>query len=203
MYIPSFNKFTDKQQVLAFMQRYSFGTIITAENNLPFASHLPFLVDQKDDQLIISSHFAKANPHSLAIADAEILVIFTEPHAYISPKNYEKLANVPTWNYIAVHAYGKARVMQTEQEHTTLLERTIKYYEADYFKQWQDLPAAFKSKMIKGITGFEITVTNLEAKSKLSQNRSEVEQHNVIDSLSKSTDTNERDIAAYMAANKK
>jgi len=184
------------------MQRYNFGTIITANNNLPVANHLPFLIDQRSDNLVLSSHFARANPQSLVIADAEILVIFAEPHAYISPKHYEKETNVPTWNYIAIHAYGKARVMKTEEEHLELLERTINYYEANYFKQWEALPAAYKSKMIKGITGFEITVTDLQAKSKLSQNRSAVEQDNIIQDFSKSSDINERNIAAYMNLNK-
>jgi transcriptional regulator len=167
MYIPSFNTFPDKQEVISFMQKYSFGTIVTAVDNLPVATHLPFLIDQKDDQIIISSHFAKANPQSKDILNSDILVIFTEPHAYISPKNYEKDANVPTWNYIAVHAYGKARVLQTEQEHLDLLERTIKNYEAEYYNQWMQLPNEYRSKMIKGITGFEIVVTDLQAKVSL------------------------------------
>jgi transcriptional regulator len=203
MYIPSFNTFPDKQEVISFMQKYSFGTIVTSVNNLPVATHLPFLIDQKDDQVIISSHFAKANPQSKDILNSDILVIFTEPHAYISPKNYEKDANVPTWNYIAVHAYGKARVLQTEQEHLDLLERTIKNYEADYYNQWMQLPVEYRSKMIKGITGFEILVTDLQAKSKLSQNRSATEQHNIINSLGKSESDSEREIAAYMASLKK
>ena len=185
------------------MQKYSFGTIVTADNNLPVATHLPFLIDQKDDQVIISSHFAKANPQSKDILNNDVLVIFTEPHAYISPKNYEKEANVPTWNYIAVHAYGKARVLQTKQEHLDLLERTIKNYEADYYEQWMQLTGEYRSKMIKGITGFEIVITDLQAKSKLSQNRSATEQHNIINTLSKSESDSEREIAAYMAALKK
>jgi len=180
------------------MQRYSFGTIVTIANGLPVATHLPFLTDERDGELIISSHFAKANPQSSAMG-GDILVIFSEPHAYISPKNYEKDANVPTWNYIAVHAYGKARMLEGEQEHMQLLERTINTFEQDYFKQWQGLPQEFRSKMIKGISGFEITVTDLQAKSKLSQNRSRHEQDNIIASLSKSSNTQESDIAAYMA----
>jgi transcriptional regulator len=203
MYIPPFNTFPDKQEVISFMQKYSFGTIVTAVDNLPVATHLPFLIDQKGDQVIISSHFAKANPQSKDILNSDILVIFTEPHAYISPKNYKKEANVPTWNYIAVHAYGKARTLQTEQEHLDLLERTIKNYEAEYYNQWMQLPGEYRSKMIKGITGFEIVVTDLQAKSKLSQNRSATEQHNIINSLNKSESDSEREIAAYMTTLKK
>jgi transcriptional regulator len=203
MYIPGFNTFQDKQEVISFMRKYSFGTIITAVDNLPVATHLPFLVDEKDGQIIISSHFAKANPQVLDVDGNTNLIIFTEPHAYISPKNYEKDANVPTWNYIAVHAYGKARLLNGEQEHINLLERTINNYDAGYFSQWQNLPDDYKSKMIKGIVGFEIIVTDLQAKSKLSQNRSEVEKENIIHSLSESRSESEREIALYMSSLKK
>jgi len=203
MYTPSFNKFEDRQEVISFMRRYSFGTVVSVANGLPVATHLPFLIDEKDGQIIISSHFAKANPQSLAIPDQDVLVIFMEPHAYISPKHYEKDANVPTWNYIAVHAYGKARLLETEHQHEQLLEHTINTFEESYYTQWMSLPQEYRSKMIKGITGFEITVTNLQAKSKLSQNRSETERDNIINTLSKSANTQEKDIAAYMEAIKK
>jgi len=202
MYIPSFNKFEDKQEVISFIKRYSFGTIVTASNNLPVANHLPFLIEERDDKIIISSHFAKANPQALEIVGNDVLVIFTEPHAYISPKHYEKETNVPTWNYIAVHAYGKALLLEGEQAHMELLERTINTFEESYFQQWQALSPEYKSKMIKGITGFEITVTDLQAKSKLSQNRTAKERDNIIDTLKTSNNTNESDIAAYMASQK-
>ena len=203
MYIPGFNTFPDKQEVISFMRKYSFGTIITSVDNFPVATHLPLLVEEKDDQIIISSHFAKTNPQALDVDGNTNLIIFTEPHAYISPKNYPKEAEVPTWNYIAVHAYGKARLLNGEQEHLDLLERTINNYEAEYFDQWQKLPHEFKSKMIKGIVGFEIVVTDLQAKSKLSQNRSEVEKDNIIHSLSESPSESEREIARYMSSLKK
>jgi len=200
MYIPKFNTFPDKNEVISFMQKYSFGTIITSVNNLPVATHLPFLVEEKDGKVIISSHFAKANPQGLDVVQNTNLVIFTEPHAYISPKNYPKEAEVPTWNYIAVHAYGKARLLETEEKNFRLLKHTINTYEAEYFKQWEKLPYEFKSKMIKGIVGFEIIVTDLQAKSKLSQNRSEVEKENIIHSLSNSPFETEREIAQYMSS---
>ena len=201
MYIPKHFLITDREEAISFMQRYSFGTIVTAENNLPVANHLPFIIEQKENQLLISSHFAKANSQALQLANHDVLIMFTEPHAYISPKFYEKDTNVPTWNYLAVHVYGKARVFETEEEHKALLERTIKNYEAAYFEQWQRLPEDYKAKMIKGITGFEITVTDIQAKKKLSQNRTEQERENIIGSFEQSNDSNEREIARYMSSN--
>ncbi len=198
MYVPSFNLITDKQEAISFMQRYSFATIVTSANGVPEATHLPFLVKQDNDKLFLLSHFAKANPQSAQIIGNTILVIFTEPHAYISPKHYEKEESVPTWNYIAVHAYGNARIIEEEDKKAELLKHTIEYYDAGYLQQYQKLSDNFKSKMMKGIVAFEIEVADLQAKKKLSQNRTEKERENIIDSLSQSPNNNEKEIAVYM-----
>jgi len=198
MYIPSFNKFEDLQQVIAFMQRYSFATIVTVKDGIPVATHLPFIIKQRDDKIIVSSHFAKANPQSSGIADMNALVIFTEPHAYISPKNYEKDTNVPTWNYLAVHAYGKCTLLDGEEQKSALLKEMVQYYEKDYLKQWDSLSEDYKHRMMNGIVAFEMLVDDLQAKKKLSQNRSEKERENIINQLSQAENSNEKDIADYM-----
>ena len=198
MYIPSFNTFPDRSEIIAFMQRYSFGTIVTTVDGLPLATHLPFLVKVEDDKLLIRSHFAKANPQWKAITESTSLLIFSEPHAYISPANYETEKNVPTWNYIAVHAYGKAQLLESVEAKAELLKHTIQTFEAGYLQQWDALPEEYKLKMMNGIVAFEIEVNDLQAKKKLSQNRSELEQQNIIHTLEKSSDTNEKEIAVYM-----
>ena len=199
MYIPSFNSFTDRQAIIVLMQRYSFATIITIVDDIPVATHLPFLVKEENDKLMLKSHFAKANPQANQVFDKTSLVIFTEPHAYISPSNYETEKVVPTWNYIAVHAYGKAIPLDSMDQKAELLKHTIETFEAGYYQQWQRLPDDYRARMMNGIVAFEIEVTDLQAKQKLSQNRSEKEKENIINSLSKGTDTNEREIAAYMS----
>lgn len=183
---------------MAFMQRYSFAAIISIKDNLPVATHLPFLVKEKDGKIILSSHFAKANPQSADIIGTTALVIFTEPHAYISPKNYEKAESVPTWNYLAVHAYGKFTLLDSERNKAAVLQEMIQYYDAGYLKQWNGLPDDYKQKMMKGVVAFEIVVDDLQAKKKLSQNRSETERENIINDLSKAGDPNEKEIAEYM-----
>jgi transcriptional regulator len=198
MYIPSFNKFEDQQEVIGFMQRYSFATIVTAKDGMPVATHLPFLIQQKEDKIILRAHFAKANPQATDSINTRTLVIFTEPHAYISPKNYEKVENVPTWNYLAVHAYGTCTLLDEENK-AALLKETIKNYEVDYLKQWDSLPDDFKQKMMKGIVAFEIVVDDLQAKAKLSQNRSQTERDNVINDLAHAEDTFKKEIAEYMS----
>ena len=198
MYIPKLNLATDRDEIVAFMKQFSFATIITAKENLPIATHLPFLVNVKDNSVVLTSHFAKANEHWADIENNKVLVIFSEPHAYISPKNYDKVLNVPTWNYISVHAYGEGKLITETQKAFKVLEATIDNYETAYRQQWDNFPEEYKTKMAKGIVAFEILVTDLQAKKKLSQNRSNTEKQKIIDSLSKSSDTNEQIIAAYM-----
>lgn len=198
MYIPSFNNFSDGQEIIAFMQRYSFATIISMMDDKPVATHLPFLVKEEKGKTMLRSHFAKANPQWKEILNQILLVIFTEPHAYVSPSNYEKETNVPTWNYIAVHAYGQAKILDSTEEKAELLKHTIETFEAAYFKQWEALSEDYRLKMMNGIVAFEIEVTDLQAKKKLSQNRADKEQENIIRSLENSPDTSEREIAGYM-----
>lgn len=202
MYIAKINSFTDKEEIVSFMQRFSFATIITAKDSLPVATHLPFLVTVKDSHVILTGHFAKANEQWKDIEHNKTLVIFSEPHAYISPGHYEKELNVPTWNYIAIHAYGQGTLITETEKLTELLENTIDNYEMAYRQQWNNLPEDFKLKMLNGIVGFEIIVTDMQAKKKLSQNKTVAEQQKIIDSLSKSNDTNEQLIADYMKSYK-
>ncbi|MGF7080622.1 FMN-binding negative transcriptional regulator [Mucilaginibacter sp. UYCu711] len=202
MYTPKLNLITDQQEAVSFMQQFSFATIVTVKDGIPCATHLPFVVSQRDEQIILTSHFAKVNPQAAEILNCRPLVIFTEPHAYISPRHYESEQSVPTWNYIAVHAYGTAVIIDNSEAKSQLLEQTIHFYEADYLKQWNALPQDYKLNMMKGITGFEIVVDELQGKKKLSQNRTEKERENIITDLRKSNISAERDIAAYMVKQK-
>ncbi len=200
MYIPSTNKFDDQQEAVSFMQRYSFATIVTVKGDVPTATHLPFVITLREDKIILKSHFAKANPQSNNIVNNRALVIFTEPHAYISPKHYEKAESVPTWNYLAVHAYGDCILLDSEVDKAALLKQTIESFEADYLKHWNSLPDVFKRNMMKGIVAFEIVVDELQAKKKLSQNKTAAERESIINELSHSENNNEKDVAAYMAS---
>ena len=180
------------------MKQFSFATIITARESFPIATHLPFIVTEKEDNVLLTSHFAKANEQWQDIEKSKVLVIFNEPHAYISTKNYDKELNVPTWNYISIHAYGQGKLITGTEETFKVLETTINNYEISYRQQWDGFPEDYKLKMSKGIVAFEILVTDLQAKKKLSQNRSETEKNKIIETLSKSKDTNEQLIAEYM-----
>ena len=198
MYIPPTNIMDDPGEIIAFIERFSFGTIITAKDHLPVATHLPFLVSKTDDGMLLTSHFAKANQHWADIEEWPILVIFSEPHAYISPSHYDKSLNVPTWNYLSVHCYGTAKIISEREKVMKILENTIQQYESTYKKQWDGLPEDYKTGMANGIVAFEILVADVQAKKKLSQNKNKEEQQRIIKSLSESSVENERLISEYM-----
>lgn len=202
MYIPKNYQTTDRAEIVAFMQRHSFATIITAKEQVPVATHLPFVVTVHDDDTVrLVSHFARANPQWQQVAAHPVLVVFSEPHAYISPTHYDNVQSVPTWNYFAVHAYGHGRLITDAADTFEVLETTINTYEASYRQQWEQLPAEFKTKMAKGIVAFEITVTELQAQKKMSQNKSSAEQQRIIHTLATSEDGAARDLAHYMQQN--
>jgi transcriptional regulator len=203
MYTPSFNKFDNQQEIVDFMQRYSFATLVSVQDSVPVATPLPFVVKYVDDKITLLSHLAKVNPQAGNLIGQRVLVMFMEPHAYISPKNYEKRESVPTWNYIAVHAYGQCTALDNVEGKFSVLEETIKTYELDYLSQWNEIPHDYKLKMLNGIIAFEIVVDDVKARKKLSQEKPEKAKENIINQLSQSNDKPANDIAAYMAAERK
>jgi len=199
MYIPKQYQGESREAAITFMKQFNFATIVTTVQGIPMATHLPFTIkDKANNDLIISSHFAKANQQWKHLTEQENLVIFQEPHAYISPTHYNKKENVPTWNYLAVHAYGKAQLIEDQETVFSLLEEMMNSFEPAYKKQWDELPMTYKTKMIKGIVAFEMTVTQLNSKEKLSQNKKENERQSIINSFEQSNDMNEQLIAKYM-----
>lgn len=198
MYIPTNNLTTDKDEIVAFMKQFSFATIVTVKDSFPIATHLPFLVTKQDDIVTLTSHFAKANEQWKYLEAVPSLVIFSQPHAYISTKNYDSTLNVPTWNYMSVHAYGKASVITDPVKTFEILEAMIENYEKSYRLDWDSFPEKYKHNMVKGIVSFQIEVTEFQAKKKLSQNRTETEKKKIVDTLLNSNDANEILIAEYM-----
>lgn len=198
MYIPHSFQFKDQQEMIAFMQQYSFATIVTSKGDIPIATQVPFTVRNEPGKLVLSSHFAKANEQAKYITENTSLIIFNGPHAYISPSHYEKAESVPTWDYIAVHAYGKAKVITDQNAISRLLEQMITVYDAGYLQQWQRLPDKYKSGMMSGIVAFEIEVTDLQGQKKLSQNKTEAERQRIVTQLEHSEKRMETDLAKYI-----
>lgn len=199
MYTPAHFSHDDPAMTLGFMQRYNFAALVSVVDGLPVASHLPFVAEEKEGKITLLGHMARNNPQWQTLEAQTALVIFSEPHAYISPALYEKEQNVPTWNYIAVHAYGRARLVLEETAAFGLLEKQMQVFEANYLEQWKRLSQDYKNALLKGIVAFEIPAEKIESRWKLSQNKSLSDRQTVQQHLAESPDGLEREIARYMS----
>jgi transcriptional regulator len=190
LYIPEHFRVRDHSTAMAFMQANPFAILISSVAEDPFATHLPVVVRETGGQLVVRGHVAKANPHWRYLEQQpQCLTIFHGPHAFVAASNYETRENVPTWNYGAVHVYGTARLFSAPEELLGVLHELIHTFEAAYAEQWAGLSEAYRARMLSHIVGFEITVTKIEGKFKLSQNRTLAEQANVISSFRGAADS--------------
>jgi transcriptional regulator len=181
------------------MQANPFAILITGTESGPYATHLPILAREVDGRVQLRGHLAKANPHWNSITpEQESLVIFHGPHAYISPSLYEIRESVPTWNYAAVHVYGRGTVFTDEAQLNELLLEMIARFDSAYAEQWSSLGEQYRKRMLHHIVGFEVVATRVETKFKLSQNRTKSERENVIRSLAGSSDSTVTAVAALM-----
>jgi len=195
MYTPKFNSISDRAILLEAMRAYSFAILFGPIDNTVaaashHATHLPLVIKDEGPHGILEGHFAKANPHWQALAGRETLVVFPGPHTYVSPSLYAEQLSVPTWNYIAIHAYG---ILEPIDEHDNaskeaLLGNLIQANEPAYAEQWRSLPDGFRRTMLSGITGFRIAITRIEGKFKISQNRPEADRLSIQSAHASGTD---------------
>lgn len=190
MYIPEHFRVREHADAIAFMRANPFAILVSCTGDGPFATHAPLALREDGDRLVIRGHVAKANLHWKYLEQQpQCLTIFHGAHAYISPSNYVTRENVPTWNYGAVHVYGNARVFSAPEELLGVLHELMGLFEPAYAEQWASLSDSYRERMLSHIVGFEIIATRIEAKFKLSQNRTKEEQANVIRSLATAEDT--------------
>lgn len=203
MYIPKAFEVKDTQEIYRFVKQNSFGTLVSTVEGKPFATHIPILIEQREDgSFVLKSHVAKANPQWKELQDREVLVMFTGPHAYVSHKWYEEQQSVSTWNYTAVHMYGQVRLIEDEQEFYTLLAQTTEFYGKGFDEApVPSLDDRYIQGMMKGIVGFEVEVNEVEAKYKLSQNHSKARQEKVMAQLEQQNFEDSQHIARFMKKN--
>lgn len=184
MYTPKFNQVTDRAILLEAMRAYSFAILFStpseADPPIPaVATHLPLVVKDEGEHGIIEGHFARANHHWQLLAGREVLIVFPGPHSYVSPSLYAESLSVPTWNYIAVHAYGTVQLIEDQGGKDVLLQGLFAQHEPAYAEQWRSMPDGFRRTMLAGIVGFRVPIAHIEGKFKLSQNRPEPDRSNV------------------------
>ncbi|TQR16272.1 FMN-binding negative transcriptional regulator [Psychrobacillus soli] len=199
MYIPKYYKITDFNEMKEFVQKNSFGTIVTTKKGKPIATHLPLGLSEKDGDNFLTGHMAYGNPQWRTFETSEdVLVMFQGPHAYISSSWYEH-ENVPTWNYQAVHVYGTASILNEEelkQELTAMLHKYEKHRENPVL--WEKLSPQVLEKELKGIVGFKIKIQEVQAAYKLSQNRNEKDYLNIVHKLQEEEDVSSQQMAKVM-----
>lgn len=202
MYIPSSFTENDAQRLQDFMRQHSFAMLVTTHDGAPIASHLPLMLESSVGQHgALLGHMARANPQWQDWASgAEVLVIFQGAHAYVSPAWYESHPmSVPTWNFTAVHAYGTARIL-SETELENALQQLTDEHEKSLPQPWKlELTQMMRERLLGAIVGFEIMLNRVEGKFKLSQNRSEQDQRNVMEKLAQSEYG--KDVAQLMRKN--
>jgi transcriptional regulator len=195
MYSPSYNQLEDRAELLEFMRANSFVLLVTTGTSLR-GSHLPATVHEENDGIRLDMHMARNNQQWQDFFDDEAMVVFSGPHAYVSPRWYEEKERVPTWNYAAVHAYGVPRVIQDRKLKQASQRRLIETLDPQWLPAFDALRQEYVDAMLDGIVNFEIPVTRLETRWKLSQNRSRREQELIARQLEQSSDSVERALAA-------
>lgn len=177
MYIPSHFSVTEQEEIFSFLDANTFGQLISVADHRLTASHLPFLV--ADDRKHLYCHLARQNPHWQTLEDQQVLVTFQGPHDYISPSWYQT-PGVPTWNYQALHIYGRCRMFEEPGAIANLVEAMSARFESGFDKPWEP---DYRDAMLKAIVGVEIEIEELQCKYKLSQNRPARDHQPVIDKL--------------------
>ena len=163
MYLPASFEVNDRAILLEIMHRHTFATVVGVLDGEPEIAHLPTLA--KDAPLRVCGHVARSNPMARMVeAGAPLTAVFHGPHAYISPRFYATTPNLPTWNYVVVHARGPTRVLPDAMAH---LRELVGLHENGGWPLDDD----YAHKMVRGVVAFEISVERLQGKLKLNQNR--------------------------------
>jgi len=194
VYIPRHFAVTDPETLRKVILDNSFATLVTAKSDEPFATHIPLLLE--GDQLV--GHMARANPHWKAFDGRQALAIFQGPHAYVSPRVYVTSPNVPTWNYVTVHVYGKPELIEDPSESADVLYRSMKVY--DPSMQLDQAFHEYLQRQLPGIAAFRMPIERIEGKFKLNQNKKPEDRDAVIAAFSASTRADELNVAAEMVA---
>lgn len=203
MYIPSIYKNEDIDSVRTFIGENGFALLINQVDGRPWATHLPLVLSTNSDgKDILFGHMAKANEQWRHFdAKEEVLAVFTGAHSYISPSWYDH-ANVPTWNYLSVHIYGRVRLLDDETVKQQL-GQLIDKYEAPMKHpiRMESIPKTMLEEDFQGLIGFEIEITQIEAAKKLSQNRDAKNIDRIVEGLEAMDDAQSVQVAKAMKEN--
>jgi len=177
VYIPDHFKIDDEQEIFTFIEENAFGQLTSTVEGQLFSTHLPFILSE--DRSMLLGHVGKQNNQWESMDNQEVLVTLQGPHDYISPSWY-KSPGVPTWNYQAAHIYGKCCTFHEQKRIKLIIDELTSRYESAFESPWTP---GYKASMLKGIVGFEIAITDIQCKYKLSQNRPAEDKEKVAEEL--------------------
>ena len=198
MYQPPHFRSTDRTLAARLMREHPFASLISNDDaGLPFVTHLPLHLEDRDGAFHLLGHCARPNPHWRYLERRPTAVVtFLGPHAYQSPSIYPDLARVPSWNYLAVHCTVRATLVDDPVAKDELLKKLIADHEPPYAGQWRSLGQDLANRMLAGIMGFELEVTDLQCKFKLNQHRPE--SHAALRARYARGNEQERELAGWM-----
>lgn len=193
MYIPKYYREEDRQRILAFLKQNNFAALVTFDGEKPIATHTPVEVVESENDWTIYGHLSRANPQKKTFDGQEALLIFQGAHTYISARWYTQV-DVPTWDYMIVHVYGRVREIQGDELYS-VLSRLVERHEAATSYRLEGLPQDMVQKEIKGVFGFVMQVTRIDAGYKLSQGKTEEERGSIVSELEQRGDEYSKEIA--------
>lgn len=204
MYTPKYFTAKNKQEVFDFVKAYPFATLVSLDQDQEIiATHLPFLIFKEGDNWRLKTHMSKFNPQWKKLAEQKSLIIFQEPHAYISPSLYTLKRNVPTWNYIAIHMYGTTELIESKEETMDILRATIEEFEPKFIPKWEVLDQGYKNALEEELVAFELKIERVEATFKLSQNKTKKEQERIAKHLLDTEQSVKRELGEWMLGHNK
>jgi len=202
MYVPGSFQEDDLCVLHAFMQANGFGLLVTVEDGLPNASHLPMLLDPtRGPKGSLFGHLARANPQWRSFdGKSPALAVLRGPHAYVSPRWYSRPRNVPTWDYVAVHARGAPRVIESRDVARNLLGRTMTFYESAFpeLRRFDSIPADCAEALLDAVVAFELPITRVVGARKLSQNKGAADRARIAEGLRATGDAAAARVAALV-----
>lgn len=198
MYIHPLNRWEEDPEIVEFIQKNPFATLVSTNSGRPWATHIPLMLSEdKNGVSILSGHIAKANPQWKELQE-EVLVIFQGPHAYISSSWYNH-ENVPTWNYLAVHAYCSIKLIEGEELMEHLKSLVDRFEEGRPNRvSVETMSEKYLESQLKGLVGIELKIKEVHSSAKLSQNRDAVNYKNIVQQLEASPFETEKEIAVEM-----
>lgn len=202
MFVPPAFAETDLPKLHQFIVQNSFGLVVSQVDGQPFATHIPILLRRAEGEYgTLAGHFARANPQWQQLVGQTALVIFTGPHVYVSPTWYEAKNMVPTWNYTAVHAYGRIELIDAGEPLLDILKESVRVYEQAMPQPWLfDGTGTFTERLMEQIVGFRMVIEKIEGKFKLNQNHPAERRQRVVRALERQGDENSVGVAKLMRA---